>query len=291
MLLHPRFGAACLMVLAALPFLILPTAAQSPPLSEEQKAMEQKLGNLRSLPEEERGRATRQLALDIRKLSEPAVRVLMAAGLTNLATEGDYGHDTLQEVGTTLADALRVHPEKETKEGPDYSYVILAQLVRYEGVKVSLNDPQFTAALAKLEADDRKRQQADFTLKDLEGKTWTLKALRGKVVLVNFWATWCPPCRKELPDLEALYKRFKDRGLVVLGISDETLDKVQPFVARQGMTYPVLLDPGRKINTLFEVSGIPRSLIYDRKGKLAAEAIDQRTERQLLALLARAGLK
>ena len=66
---------------------------------------------------------------------------------------------------------------------------------------------------------------------------------------------------------------------------------VQPFVAEHKLSYPILLDPGRKVNELFVVNGIPRSLIYDRNGKLAAEAIDMRTQKQLLALLARAGLR
>jgi len=144
--------------------------------------------------------------------------------------------------------------------------------------------------MAKLEANDHRFQETDFTLTDLEGKAWTLKALHGKVVLVNFWATWCPPCRKELPDLQALYDRFKNRGLVVLGISDEDITKVQPFVTEHKMTYPVLLDPGRKGNQLFDIQGIPGSLFYDRSGRLAAQAIDMRTQKQLLELLGRAGL-
>ena len=167
----------------------------------------------------------------------------------------------------------------------------LAELVRYEHVTVSLNDPQFSAAMEKLEADDRSRQHADFTLTDLGGKQWHLRALTGKVVLVNFWATWCPPCRKELPDLEALSQRFRSRGLVVLAISDEDAAKVKPFVAAQKLTYPVLLDPGRKVNDLFHVEGIPKSFVYDRDGKLVAEAIDMRTQRQFLEMLKTAGLE
>ncbi len=234
---------------------------------------------------------TRQLALDIRQLPDPTVRLNLADGLANLATEGDFGRDTLQEVTTTLAEALRAKPLDSTPEKPARPYITLAQLVRYEHMKVSLDSPQLTAALAKLETDDRRREAADFTLKDVSGTPWTLKALRGKVVLVNFWATWCPPCRKEIPDLEILYNRFKDQGFIVLGISDEDSSKVAPFVTKQGMTYPVLLDPGRKVNTLFGVEGIPRTLIYDRDGKLAAEAIDMRTQQQFLNLLTHAGLK
>ena len=111
------------------------------------------------------------------------------------------------------------------------------------------------------------------------------------MVLVNFWATWCPPCRKELPDLEALYQRFGSRGFVILAISDEEAGKVKPFVADQKLTYPVLLDPGRKVNELFQVEGIPKSFVYDRAGKLVAESIDMRTQRQFLEMLRHAGLE
>ena len=115
--------------------------------------------------------------------------------------------------------------------------------------------------------------------------------LAGEVVLVNFWATWCPPCQKETPDLEALYERFKSRGFVILGISDEDSSKVKPFVAKRKITYPVLLDPGRKVNQLFQINGIPKSFVYDRAGKLVAESIDMRTQRQFLEMLASAGLR
>jgi peroxiredoxin len=145
--------------------------------------------------------------------------------------------------------------------------------------------------MVKLESDDEGRQHADFTLTDLEGKSWTLSELRGKVVVVNFWATWCPPCRKEMPDLEALYNRFKSEGLVVLAISDEDAAKVRPFSAEHQVTYPVLLDPGRKVNDLFQVEGIPKTFVYDRGGKLVAESIDMRTRKQFLGMLAQVGLK
>jgi peroxiredoxin len=110
-------------------------------------------------------------------------------------------------------------------------------------------------------------------------------------VLVNFWATWCPPCRKELPDLETLYTRFKDQGLVILAISDEDAGKVKSFIAARDIQFPILLDPGRKVNELFQIEGIPKSFVYDRGGKLVAQSIDMRTMRQFLEMLSRAGLQ
>jgi len=181
--------------------------AQTIAWSAREKPIADQIGGLRQLPDDVRARVTKELAIHIRQLPKEAKKVALAAMLANLSTEGDFGHDTLQEVATTLTEALREQPG-----GPAPPYLELAQLVRYEHVEASLDDPQFTAAFAKLEADDQRRQQADFTLADLQGVKHTLKDLRGKVVLVNFWATWCPPCRKELPDLETLSTRFKDRA-------------------------------------------------------------------------------
>jgi peroxiredoxin len=197
----------------------------------------------------------------------------------------------LQEVATTLAAALHEQPLPPDKGQPARPYVELAELVRYEHVQATLDDPQFAAAVSKLEADNARRDHADFTLADLDGKPWTLKDQRGKVVLLNFWATWCPPCRKEMPDLEKLYQQFKGQGLVILAISDEAPGKVLPFVAQQKVTYPILLDPGRKVNELFQIQGIPKTFVYARNGKLVAQSIDMRTRGQFLELLAQAGLK
>ena len=275
--------------------LVAPPAlpAQHPQISwsEQEKPIVQALHGLRSVPDDARARQTKQLALDIRALPAGDRKLGLANGLANLSTEGDFGRDTLQEVATTLAAALAEHPAPEERGEPAMPYLELAQLVRYEHVQASVDSPQFGKAMSELEADDQKRQQADFTLTDLEGKPWSLKSLQGKVVLVNFWATWCPPCRKEMPDLESLYKQFQKQGLVILAISDEDASKVKPFIAEQGISYAVLLDPGRKVNTLFHVMGIPKTFIYDRSGKLAAESIDMRTRKQFLGLLAQAGLE
>jgi len=267
-------------------------SAQNKPIvwSDQEKPIAEKIHSLRSLPDDVRAHTTKELALQIRALPSSTNKMRLAVGLASLSTEGDFGHDTLQEVATTLGDVLVEQPLPDEKGGPAYPYVELAELVRYEHVTTTLDAPQYSAAMAKLEADDQKRQQANFTLKDLQGKAWTLRELRGKVVLVNFWATWCPPCRKEMPDLEALYEQFKDQGLVILSISDEEAGKVVPFITDRKIQYPVLLDPGRKVHELFEVEGIPKSFVYDREGKLVAQSVDMRTKQQFLAMLGQAGL-
>jgi peroxiredoxin len=300
-------------VLAGVMAIELAFGQQRPAWSADEKPIVDQIHGLRSLPDDVRASTTRNLALQIRKLPGSGNKLRLALGLANLSTEGDFGHDTLQEVATTLAVTLRENPvpwdepkKSKHKEEPAIMaplaparepaspYKELALLVRYEHVDVppdfSKDDEQFRAALAKLEADDRKREQAEFALKDLTGKTWTFAELKGKVVLINFWATWCPPCRKEMPDLEALYEKFGSQGLVILGISDEEAAKVDPFIRESKFTFPVLLDPERKVNKMFAVEGIPKSFVYNREGKLVAQSIDMRTREQFLEMLGKAGI-
>jgi peroxiredoxin len=275
--------------------------------SADEKPLADQIHGLRGLADDVRAGTTKDLALKIRKLPATEYKLRLAVSLAPLSTEGDFGHNTLQEVATTLAETLRERPvplaepknpdaasKATAAREPARPYIELATLVRYEHVEVSPdlnNDEQFRTAMTRLEADDRKREHPEFTLKDLSGETWTFAELRGKVVLVNFWATWCPPCRKEMPDLETLYGRFSSKGLVVLGISDEEGAKVEPFIRERKISFPVLLDPGRKVNEMFVVEGIPKSFVYDREGKLVAQSIDMRTQKQFLEMLAKAGLE
>lgn len=270
--------------------LLLLQAQQKVVWNANEAPIAEKIHNLRQVPDSERGRVTKLLALQIRALPVTSNKLLLATSLANLSTEGDFGRENLQEVATTLADALKEQPIA-AKDGPPAQYVVLAQLVKYEHMQAALDAPEFRAAMEKLEADDKARRKADFSLRDLNGQLWTLQMLRGKVVLVNFWATWCPPCRKEMPDLDLLHGQFKEKGLVILAISDEDEGKVKPFLAEHGVHYPILLDPGRKVNDLFRVEGIPKSFVYDRAGKLVAQSIDMRTRKQFLEMLGEAGLR
>jgi peroxiredoxin len=279
-------------VVSLILFLGIPLSSQQKTVwsAQEQPIVDQIKG-LRKLDDTVRARTTKELALQIHQLPVVANKLKLAGALALLSTEGDFGRGTLQEVTTTLASALREQPPAGKPGQPDDLYMWLASLVRYEHMQAQSDNPQFAEALSKLEAADAARQKVDFTLSDLQGNPWHLRDLKGKVVLVNFWATWCPPCRKEMPDLQALYDRYKDQGFVVVSISDEEAAKVQPFIAERKITYPVLLDPGRKINDLFQVEGIPKSFVYNREGKLVAQSIDMRTRHQFQAMLAQAGLQ
>jgi len=118
----------------------------------------------------------------------------------------------------------------------------------------------------------------DFSLKDLTGKKVEIKQYKGKIIFLNFWATWCGPCKEEMPSLEVLHRQFKGENFVLLTISVdyEGLKPVREFLNKQRYTFPVLLDPNGEILDLFEVKGIPTTFIIDKKGRVIGRAIGPR---------------
>jgi peroxiredoxin len=270
-------------------------AASKPVYTPAESAILAEMKTLRSTPDSERGAKTSAIAAKIAALPGGPNKLRLATGLSNLSTEGDFGHQSLQDVADTLTLALTqspIAPPAAKAERPASPYLELAKLVRYEHVTSTLNDPEFDRAKAILLSDEAEVEKADFTLTDLSGESWTLSSLRGKIVLVNFWATWCPPCRKEMPDLDALAHRFARQGLVVLSLSDEDDHaKVAAYVSSHNINYPILLDPEGTTAKKFHVEGIPKTFIFDRTGKVAAQSIDMRTQGQFLAMLQQAGIK
>lgn len=109
----------------------------------------------------------------------------------------------------------------------------------------------------------------NFTLESNQGAPISLKQQRGKVVLINFWATWCGPCRKEIPALEALYKVYKNQGLEILAISvDNDPDVAKTFIATQDTSFPVLFDPENTVNTAYHAMAMPTTAIVNQDGQL-----------------------
>lgn len=113
-----------------------------------------------------------------------------------------------------------------------------------------------------------------FTLQTLDGKTASLSDYKGKVVLVNFWASWCQPCREEMPAIEQAYETYKDQGLVVLGVNlKEKTVPVQGFVDNYKLTFPILMDTDNAVAIdLYKVKPIPTSFFIDREGNLVQKA-------------------
>jgi len=111
----------------------------------------------------------------------------------------------------------------------------------------------------------------NFTLKDVAGKDVKLSSYKGKVVLLNFWATWCGPCKIEIPWFNEFHQKYQGKGFVVLGISaDDTVEQLKPFVAQYKMAYPVLVGLGRDDvqEALGPVWGLPTTLLINREGKV-----------------------
>jgi peroxiredoxin len=109
----------------------------------------------------------------------------------------------------------------------------------------------------------------DFTLSDLNDRTYRLSDFRGKVVFLNFWATWCAPCRDEMPSMEVLYRNFEKDGLVVLAVSIDrvtTTKDIPPFVKSMNLTFPVLLDSWGKTDKPYKRMGVPETFIIDQQG-------------------------
>ena len=107
----------------------------------------------------------------------------------------------------------------------------------------------------------------DFTLKSIDGTNTRLKEYRGQVVLINFWASWCGPCRQEMPLLERIDARYKDAGFTVLGVNVEGKPGPAKEVAmKAGVSFPVLVDEGQKVSEMYDLESMPSSVILDRDG-------------------------
>jgi len=126
-----------------------------------------------------------------------------------------------------------------------------------------------------------------FQLPGLDGQEVSLNDYLGSVVLINFWATWCPPCRAEIPDIEAAYRARRDEGFVVLGVSvEQAPDHVASFVEAMGMSYPVLLDETGAVSRTYRAPGLPASVFLDREGVIQVRHVGQLTSAQLEGYLA-----
>ncbi|MGH7474174.1 MAG: TlpA disulfide reductase family protein, partial [Candidatus Methylomirabilales bacterium] len=119
----------------------------------------------------------------------------------------------------------------------------------------------------------------DFELPDLVEKDVRLSDFRGKVVFLNFWATWCKPCREEMPSMEVLYKNFERDGLVVLAISIDrvtTKKDIPPFVKSLNLTFPILIDSWGQTDKRYKLMGVPETYIIDQQGVLREKVIGPR---------------
>jgi peroxiredoxin len=131
------------------------------------------------------------------------------------------------------------------------------------------------------------RPAPDFSLKDLDGKTYNLSDYRGKVVVLNFWATWCPPCVKEIPEYVELQQEFAAKGVQFIGVAldDEGSAKVKPWLVKHPVTYPILLPDTKVVNNYGDLSSIPVTFVIDRKGMIRASYVGIRQKQVVIDTL------
>ena len=135
------------------------------------------------------------------------------------------------------------------------------------------------------------KEAPEFQLKDIGGKEVSLKSLRGKVVLIDFWASWCGPCRYEMPHVEKLHQELKEKGLIVLGINDEEREVAEDFVKKNNYTFSTLTDVDRQVTGSYRVTSIPTVFIVDRQGRIASHFVGARSESELRSGLKQAGIE
>ena len=119
----------------------------------------------------------------------------------------------------------------------------------------------------------------DFALEDMDGEIHRLSDLRGRVVMVNFWATWCPPCREEMPSMEAVYQGLKDEGFQVLAVNQwESPDQVFPYMGQLDVypSFPVLFDRDSSVAEAYGVKGLPTTVLIDPQGRVVYRAVGGR---------------
>jgi peroxiredoxin len=124
---------------------------------------------------------------------------------------------------------------------------------------------------------DPPEEAETFTLKTLEGGTVSLEDYRGKLIFLNFWATWCPPCRAEMPSMQKLWENFKEEGFVILAIDiQEDSGLVSSFVNERGLSFPVLLDEKGKVSRSYGIRGIPTTFLLNPEGEIIGKAVGAR---------------
>ena len=157
--------------------------------------------------------------------------------------------------------------------------LIAAILIAVSIITVNLynngpNPKNITNTLPSIKPNNIKIKAQDFKLKDLEGKEVSLSDYKGKKVFLNFWATWCPPCKSEMPEIEQLYKETKDNDLVILTVEiGESRDTVKSFIDSNKYNFKVLLDSDQNVASQYNIASIPTSYFIDVEGNIVSKNI------------------
>ncbi|HEY7366490.1 MAG TPA: TlpA disulfide reductase family protein [Methylomirabilota bacterium] len=206
-------------------------------------------------------------------LALATVLITVATGVAYLALRWEPGDETATPIA---AQPPRAEPTAPSASAPPPADTPSPRPAKPRpGRQLALD-----AAMRELDLIQPSRTRAvqDFTLPLVGGKSFRLTGHRGQILLINFWATWCPPCLEEMPALERLWRQHRDHGFVLLAVSlDTDSGLVGPFLARHRLTFPVALDPKYEVANLYGVRALPATFVVDRLGNLAALALGPRT--------------
>jgi peroxiredoxin len=156
--------------------------------------------------------------------------------------------------------------------------LIIVVIVTVSGVLMLLQQRGYLVggtATPAVPVSSRTVEAPDFSLRDLDGNVRRLASFRGRVVLLSFWATWCPPCRTEMPLMETLYRAFKEHDFEVVAVASDVqgAEVVQPFVTQLHLSFTTLLDTTGQVTRLYGVTSLPTTYLLDREGRLVTVAV------------------
>lgn len=174
-----------------------------------------------------------------------------------------------------MRNVYRLNPRSSRWRGISV-FLVLVTLALGAPLPAQAQEPELSHKLTRI---SEPFQVADFVLEDMDGKSHSLHDYRGKVVLINFWATWCTPCVREIPSMERLYQALRDKPFIVLAVNQwENADHVFPFMGQLDVfpTFPILFDPKSEVSQAFGVKGLPTSYIIDKQGRAVFRAIGGR---------------
>ncbi len=225
---------------------------------------------------------------EVKRVLRPDGRLRMLEHVRSTVPWRARLQDVIQPAWTWAAGGC--HPNRETESTVEQA----GFRIEPEGRQAKGTNRRFAATVLALSADvssaadpfadldlirpARPTAAPDFTVPRLDSGSVALKDLRGQLVFLNFWATWCPPCKEEMPSMERLYRRHKEQGFTIVAISIDNggTERVASFVKKLGLSFPISLDPKVEVANRYTVRALPSSFLIDRAGKTVAVALGPR---------------